>query len=56
MALEAEGRTLREALFIVPLDEWQEHANDDLLDLIDADVMCRFLDAARSALAPKEEG
>lgn len=40
-----------EALLIVPLDEWEELANEDLLDLIDTDTMEAFLSDARSTLA-----
>ena len=40
-----------EAAEMVPLDAWEELANEDILDLIDADVMHTFLGATRAALA-----
>jgi len=50
-----EARTLREALTIVPLDEWKELADGDIMDLIDVDTMQAFLSAARAA-APSTTG
>jgi hypothetical protein len=50
-ALARRVAELEAALRLVPLDEWQEHANWDLLDLIESDQMHTFLTAARAALA-----
>lgn len=49
MRLRAEAA--EKALALVPLDEWEELANDDVLDLIDAGTMLAFLASARAVLA-----
>lgn len=41
---------LEGALRLVPLNEWQALAEDDLLDLIDATVMLDFVEAVRDVL------
>jgi hypothetical protein len=40
-----------DALRIIPFAEWQELADSDIMDLIDADTMIALLSAARDVLA-----